>query len=107
MATLKQERIKENLVVTASIFCKPGLLVEKLGVKPGSVAPFAAINAIGVKENHVTIVLDKKMMGCTQVNYHPLINTATIGLSPKDLLHFLVSCDHAPLILDLDPVTQK
>jgi len=55
----------------------------------------------------VTVVLDKQMLEATQVNYHPLINTATIGLSPNDLQRFLVDCDHLPLILDLDPATQK
>ena len=97
-----------NLLLSRRLsFGKPDLLMEKLGVKPGSVTPFAAINDIGPKESHVTIVLDKKMMGYTQANYHPLINTATIGLSPQDLLRFLVTCDHTPLILDLDPVSQK
>ena len=97
-----------NLLLSRRLsFGKPGLLMEKLGVKPGSVTPFAAINDIGPKESHVTIVLDKEMMGYTQANYHPLINTGTIGLSPQDLLRFLVTCDHAPLILDLDPVSQK
>ena len=104
---LNMKELSKVLSSQRLFFGKPGVLVEKLGVKPGSVTPFAAINNIGSKENQVTIVLDKKMMGCTQVNYHPLINTATIGLSPKDLLRFLVTCDHVPLILDLDPVTQK
>jgi Ala-tRNA(Pro) deacylase len=88
-------------------FGKPSLLMEKLGVKPGSVTPFAAINDIGPKGSHVTIVLDKKMMEYRLVNYHPLINTATIGLRPQDLLRFIVTCDHTPLILDLDSVSQK
>lgn len=97
-----------NLLMSRRLsFGKPELLMKKLGVKPGSVTPFAAINDTGSKGSRVTIVLDKKMMEYTQVNYHPLINTATIGLSPRDLGCFLVACDHVPLILDLDPVSQK
>ena len=88
-------------------FGQPELLLEKLGVTPGSVTPFGAINDNGPENNCVTIVLDKKMLEATQVNYHPLINTATIGLSPDDLQRFLVDCYHLPLILDLDPATQK
>jgi Ala-tRNA(Pro) deacylase len=88
-------------------FGQPELLLEKLGVTPGSVTPFGAINDSGPEEERVTIVLDKKMLEASQVNYHPLINTATIGLSPEDLQRFLVDCDHLPLILDLDPATQK
>lgn len=88
-------------------FGQPELLLEKLGVTPGSVTPFGAINDTGPEEKRVTVVLDKEMLEATQVNYHPLINTATIGLSPEDLQRFLVDCDHLPLILDLDPATQK
>jgi len=97
-----------NLLLSRRLsFGKPDLLIKKLGVKPGSVTPFAVINDMGSKGSRVTIVLDKKMMGYTKVNYHPLTNTGTIGLSPQDLLRFLVACDHEPLILDLDPITQK
>jgi Ala-tRNA(Pro) deacylase len=88
-------------------FGQPALLLEKLGVTPGSVTPFGAINDNGPEEERVTVVLDKQMLEATQVNYHPLINTATIGLSPEDLQRFLVDCDHLPLILDLDAATQK
>ena len=95
-----------NLLLSRRLsFGKPKLLMEKLGVKPGSVTPFAAINDTGSKGSRVTVVLDENMMEKTQVNYHPLINTATIGLSPQDLQCFLVACDHVPLILDLDPVS--
>jgi Ala-tRNA(Pro) deacylase len=88
-------------------FGQPELLLEKLGVTPGSVTPFGAINDTGLEGDRVTIVLDKQMLEATQVNYHPLINTATIGLSPESLQRFLVDCDHLPLILDLYPATQK
>ena len=87
-------------------FGKPDLLMKKLGVKPGSVTPFAAINDTGPKEGRVTIVLDKNMMEIALVNFHPLINTATIGLSPQNLQCFLVDCDHVPLILDLNSVSK-
>jgi len=40
-----------------------------LGVRPGSVCPFAIIND---KDNAVTIVLDQAMMNNQIVNYHPM-----------------------------------
>ena len=88
-------------------FGQPDLLEEKLGVTPGSVTPFGAMNDNGPEDGRVTIILDEQMMEADQVNYHPLINTATIGLSPDDLHRFLVDCDHVPIILDLGPATQK
>lgn len=69
-----------------------------LGVRPGSVCPFAVIND---KECAVKVVLDKSMMDAKLVNYHPLVNDMTIGLSPPALLAFLKACDHAPAIIDL------
>ena len=73
-------------------------LWEFLGVKPGSVCPFAVIND---PEHHVQVVLDEKMMQQERVNYHPLQNTMTIGVSPGDLLKFLSHTGHPPKILDL------
>jgi Ala-tRNA(Pro) deacylase len=73
-------------------------LWEYLGVRPGSVCPFAIINDT---EKQVKILLDKSMMEAEIVNYHPLLNTMTVGLSPKNLLRFIESCGHKPHIIDL------
>ncbi len=72
-----------------------------LGVRPGSVCPFAIIND---KDNAVTIVLDKSMMENNIVNYHPMENHMTVGLSPDDLVKFIKYTGHEPLILDLATV---
>lgn len=79
-------------------FGSPDRLWENLGVTPGSVCPFAIINDTNQK---VKIFLDKTMMSADIVNYHPMVNTMTIGLSPKDLVKFIEFTDHTPYILDL------
>ncbi len=79
-------------------FGKPDLLMETLGVLPGSVTPFAAINDT---EGRVTIVLDEPMLQYDQLNYHPLENTATMTITPDDLIKFLCATGHDPLILRL------
>src|SRR5690606_18792615 len=43
-----------------------------LGVRPGSVCPYAIIND---KDRAVTVILDAAMMAGAIVNYHPLVNT--------------------------------
>ena len=43
------------------------------------------------------------MMETDIVNYHPLLNTMTIGLTPADLLKFIDSCGHEAQIVDLSP----
>lgn len=79
-------------------FGTPERLFEYLGVRPGSVCPYAVIND---KNLDVKIILDKSMMAADRVNYHPLINTMTIGTTPADLLRFIESTGHTPYIVDL------
>jgi Ala-tRNA(Pro) deacylase len=77
-------------------FGRPELLVELLGVVPGSVTPFAAIND---KTGRVTIVLDAALMRHARLNFHPLENTATTTIARDDLVAFLRATGHEPRIL--------
>ena len=77
-------------------FGKPELLMEVLGVEPGSVTPFALIND---RERRVNVVLDAAMMAHPVVNYHPLANTATTTIGSADLLAFIRSLGHEPRIV--------
>jgi len=72
-------------------FGKPDLLMEVLGVSPGSVTPFALLND---KTHRVRVVLDQIMMDQALVNYHPLSNEMTTALSPESLRTFIVACGH-------------
>lgn len=72
-------------------FGKPDLLMEVLGVSPGSVTPFALIND---KTYRVRVVLDQVMMDQALVNYHPLSNEMTTALSPQALRTFIEACGH-------------
>src|SRR5205807_573725 len=47
------------------------LLYEVLGVRPGSVTPFALVNDTA---HRVTVVLDRAMLEQNPLNYHPLEN---------------------------------
>ena len=85
-------------------FGSPELLEELLGVKPGSVTPFAIMNDTGQR---LSIVLDEEMMGFDPLNYHPLTNTATTAIAPADLMRFIEACGHTPQILDLAPATRS
>lgn len=77
-------------------FGKPELLCEVLGVIPGAVTPFGAINDTA---GRVTVVLDAAMMAEPVLNYHPLENTATTTVAGADLVRFLEAVDHAPRIV--------
>jgi Ala-tRNA(Pro) deacylase len=68
---------------------------EVLGVEPGSVTPFGALNDT---KNRVTLVLDAALMGCDLINAHPLTNTMTTTVSRDDLIRFLRATGHEPQI---------
>jgi Ala-tRNA(Pro) deacylase len=71
------------------------LMRELLGVEPGSVTPFAAINDT---HHRVTVVLDTAMMEHPILNFHPLVNTGTTTISREGLLQFLEATGHPPRI---------
>jgi len=71
------------------------LLRETLGVEPGAVTPFAAIND---QAGRVTVILDAAMMAHEVLNFHPLANTKTTTISREGLLKFLHATGHPPRI---------
>jgi len=71
------------------------LLRATLGVDPGAVTPFAALNDT---ERRVAVVLDAAMMAHATLNYHPLRNTMTTSIGRDDLIKFLDATGHPPLI---------
>ena len=77
-------------------FGKPGLLMEVLGVEPGSVTPFGLINDVTQRAN---VILDEAMMREERLNYHPLQNDATTTIRSADLVAFIRSCGHEPRIV--------
>ena len=76
-------------------FGSADLLREVLGVEPGAVTPFGAINDT---EGRVTVVLDAAMMEHATLNYHPLVNAMTTSIARDDLVKFLKSTGHEPRI---------
>ena len=77
-------------------FGKPELLAELLGVIPGAVTPFGAIND---RSRRVTVILDRALLRHEKLNFHPLENTATTTIGRDDFLRFLHDTGHQPRIL--------
>jgi len=73
-------------------------MLEMLGVTPGSVTPFSAINDT---DGRVTVILDREMMQHDVLNYHPLTNTMTTTIARDDLLKFLRATGHEPQIVQV------
>ena len=95
---INMKELKSKIGSAHLSFGKPDILMDVLGVEPGSVSPFTLLNDT---ENKVRVVLDQDMMASPIMNFHPLENTATTQISPDDLLAFIKSCGHLPDIVAL------
>ena len=82
-------------------FGREALLLEALGVTPGSVTLFALINDAA---HRVRLVLDKALLDHATVNFHPLTNAATTAISRSDMLRFLASLGVEPVVVDFAAV---
>lgn len=92
------KRLADALGAPRFSFGSAELLHQVLGVRPGSVTPFAAIND---SESRVTVVLERAMLEHDPLNYHPLENDRTTAIAPAGLIRFLEACGHQPLIVDI------
>jgi Ala-tRNA(Pro) deacylase len=76
-------------------FGSADLLRETLGIEPGAVTPFAALNDTA---GRVVVVLDAGLMAEPIINCHPLANTMTTSIARDDLVKFLAATGHSPRI---------
>lgn len=90
--------LSKQLAAPRFSFGSAALLVETLGVPPGSVTPFAVIND---PEARVRVVLDDGLMALDPLHFHPLRNDRTSAIAAADLAAFLEGCGHSPLITAL------
>jgi Ala-tRNA(Pro) deacylase len=95
-ASIDLKILQRRLGAARFSFASADLLREVLGVEPGAVTPFAAINDTG---HRVTVILDAAMMQHEALNYHPLVNTMTTSIRRDDLLKFLAATGHQPRIM--------
>jgi Ala-tRNA(Pro) deacylase len=78
------------------------LMVQTLGVTPGSVTAFGLINDA---EHRVRFVLDAALAQADPVNFHPLANDATTAVSQAGFRRFLAALGVTPMIVDFAAMT--
>jgi len=93
------KRLRKAIGAATLSFGKPELMMEVLGIAPGSVTPFALIND---GEARVRVVLDQAMLDHDPLNYHPLTNGMTTAISPADLLAFIAATGRRAQVVDMD-----
>jgi Ala-tRNA(Pro) deacylase len=89
------KKMAQRLEAGRFSFANADQLKALLGILPGAVSPLAVINDT---ERQVTVVLDEAMLAEDPLNVHPLSNERTMTMATADLLRFLESCGHKPLI---------
>lgn len=77
-------------------FGAPALLIATLGIAPGAVNPFSAMND---RKGVVRVVLDAAMLLRDPVNFHPMRNDRTTAVAPADLVKYLRATGHEPIVM--------
>ncbi len=90
-------RLDKRLQSARLSFGRPELLLDVLGLTPGSVTPFGLINDTARK---VSVVVDEDVVKSEWVNFHPLHNAASTTLRSADLLRFIRVLGYDPLIVN-------
>lgn len=70
-------------------FASPERLMRYLGLDTGAVSPFGLLND---SQKEVQVIIDQDLQEAETINFHPNVNTATIGLSFSDFQKFLSFC---------------
>ena len=78
-------------------FGAPDLMVDLLGVTPGSVTAFALMND---KAGRIRFLVDAALMAHDPVNFHPLTNTGTTAVSRADFEKFVRATGHGFEVID-------
>ena len=93
-------RLEKRVHAARLSFGKPDLLLEVLGLTPGSVTPFGLIND---RARLVTVVVDEDVLKSEWVNFHPLHNAASTTLRSADLVRFMRALGYDPVFADCGP----
>ncbi len=80
-------------------FGPEALMAATLGVTPGSVTALGLIND---QDRQVSFVLDRVLAEAEVVNFHPLTNAATSGLTQAGFRTFLSALGVVPLVVDFE-----
>jgi Ala-tRNA(Pro) deacylase len=94
-AAIELKTLHHKLGAGRFSFGSADLLREVLGVAPGAVTPFGALNDA---EGRLSVVLDAGLMQHAIVNCHPLVNTRTTSIASGDLIKFLEATGHPPCV---------
>jgi Ala-tRNA(Pro) deacylase len=94
---LKLNQLHKLIGTRRLSFASSELMEEVLGVVPGSVTGFALMNDTA---GRVRYILDAALEAYDEVNFHPLVNTATTRVSLSDFKRFVSATGHDLTVID-------
>lgn len=94
---IKLNQLHKRIGTKRLSFGKPDALLDLLGVVPGSVTVFSVLHDTDRK---VRLILDKALFNYDAVWFHPMRNTASTRIAPKDLIIFAEAAGHPPTLID-------
>ena len=86
-ANVNLKKFSKSIDAKNLSFANEKYLSEFLGIKPGSVSPYALLND---NKNKVAFYFDDNLFNSKIINFHPLVNTITITTKTKDFINFIV-----------------
>ncbi len=89
--------VRKTLDAKELRFADATLLMDNLGVEPGSVTPLALINDT---QQVVQAIIDAELLKQEYIQVHPLQNTATVVITPTDLITFFKTTNRPYLVYD-------
>lgn len=95
---LPLNKLHRHLGTRRLSFGPADLMLDVLGVTPGSVTGFALIN--DREAQRVRFIVDAALMAHDHFNFHPLVNTATTTISRDDFQRFVESTGHELEVVD-------
>ena len=93
-------RLEKRIKAARLSFGKPDLLLDVLGLTPGSVTPFGLLNDAA---RRVTVIVDEDIPHSEWINFHPLHNAASTTLRSADLLRFIRALGYDPILVNCGP----
>lgn len=93
------KQLSKKLAAPELRFANADLLMQHLGLLPGSVTPFGLIND---KDHAIAVILDKNLFDHDLCGFHPLSNDAMTVIDPKDLIPFIKHCGNSYQIINFE-----
>ena len=96
--------LKKSLDLGSLSFASEKYLHELLGVRPGAVTPFGLLND---NKKKIKFFFDLKLNSFDSLNFHPLVNTATINIKKNDFYNFFKINNIIINLVDFDTYDTK